>query len=137
MATKDLGKDRIGFDFRKDQFRYERRFEKLKYPLVLTGILLCAFFLQLVFDLVAQYQFWGQRARDVRAKEVEYYNAFWGDRAQKRKGRLLAKSSARLKTELEESMGKGGNIPIILDEIQAFAEIRDVLPRGSEKGYRL
>lgn len=49
LALKELGHDLTGLDFRKGPFRYEHRFSKLKFPLLVASLLCFALFLQTAF----------------------------------------------------------------------------------------
>jgi hypothetical protein len=106
--------------------------------LLLTGVMLCALFLQLVFDLISQYQFWQQRSYGIRAREQEYFDAFWGDLGtQVRSQDLLTPASLRLKERLEQRLGKGGgDIPILIDDIDALVEVGDVFRKAKERNMR-
>src|SRR5262249_26746288 len=51
LAVKELGGDKVGFDFRKNQFRFERKFERIKYPILCLAIVTFLVFLQGFFIL--------------------------------------------------------------------------------------
>ncbi len=124
LALKEMGKDRLSIDFRKDAFRYERHFDKLKYPMLLTGILLCALFLQLVFDNIKQYQSWKSRSQQLRARAKNYYTTFWDDLASKGKtGGGFSIATSGLNKELQEVMG-GSSSTRFVHDINAFKELQ-------------
>lgn len=130
LALKEMGHDRLELDFRKDAFRYERRFDKLKYPMLLTGVLCCALFLQLVYDNIKQYQSWKARSADLQTRARSFYGAFWGDLASKGKtanGYSIA--TKNLEKELGEVMGGSGGLPFI-DDINALMALQSVFQQA-------
>ncbi len=56
LAAKGLGHDTSNVDFRKGPYRYERRFEKLRFALLTCSILCFAFFLNMTYWSFHEYR---------------------------------------------------------------------------------
>lgn len=77
LAIKELGGDRTGLDFRKGRFRFEHRFAKLKFPLLVASILCFVFFLQLAFWSYHEYQSLNELAQDYDQESNKVYQTFF------------------------------------------------------------
>ncbi len=134
LAVKELGRDRIGFDFRQNQFRYERRFEKLKFPLLLTAVLLCACFLQGAFDLWNEYRSLDFKVGEIKKKEVEIYKNFFGEA---NSSNLLVPQVRLKKTQWDTLLGVGGgDIPAFIDEIETIHDLSEVFREAKQAGMQ-
>ncbi len=121
LGLKGLGIDRVGFDFRKKQFRYEHKFERIKYPLLVLGILTFCVFLQTAVNLMFERERLQWRIDEIHRKEGEMYEAFFG---MKNSSQLLVSQTNTMKKNWEATMGKGGaGIPYFVDVTKAFVEI--------------
>lgn len=127
LALREFGQEECRLDFRQEQFRYERHFEKLKRPLMTMGVCLCALLFSLVFNFIADYKYWGKLRRDIRDREVKYYAAFFGG-PPKGNPPWLAVAAQKELREWNEILGeRSGNLPRNLDDVQAMKEIGEVL----------
>ncbi len=121
LAVKELGGDRVGFDFRKNQFRFERKFERVKYPVLALSIIACLVFLQSFFNLYQKSVTMNQLIQDVQKRELEMYSVFFGE---KNTSELLYPQASNKKRIWEAQLGVGGaNIPIFIPFVRAMDEI--------------
>ncbi len=121
LGLKALGVDRVGFDFRKKQFRYEHKFERLKYPLLAVAVLTFCVFAQLVVNFYFEWDRYQWRIDEIRRREVEEFEAFFGT---KNSSQLLVPQANTMKKNWEASMGKGGaGIPYFVDVVKALVEV--------------
>ena len=134
LATKELGRDGLGLDFRKKHFRYERRFERLKFPLLSLGVMTCALFLFTSFDMLKKWRSRGQELEQIQTKEREYYEAFFG-KLPPANARLLMTAVASQKKEWNGKLGKGAEIPTYLPEIDAIVDVAEVFKEARQQGY--
>ncbi|MBI4586042.1 MAG: pilus assembly protein PilM [Planctomycetes bacterium] len=134
LAAKELGRDRIGFDFRQNQFRYERRFEKLKFPLLLTAVLLCACFLQAAVDLWNEYRSLDYKIGVIKKQEVEIYKNFFGEA---NSSNLLVPQVRLKKTQWDTLLGVGGgDIPAFIDEIETVNDLSEMFREAKQSGMQ-
>jgi hypothetical protein len=132
LALREFGQDTCKLDFRQEPFRYERHFEKLKRPLLTMGVCLCAFFLAMIFNLIADFKYWGKLRKDIFEREVQYYEAFFEDKPDP-KGKLLAKAALKEMGTWNEQLGeRSGNLNIVLDDVKTLTEIASVLRTARE-----
>jgi Tfp pilus assembly PilM family ATPase len=135
LAVKELGRDRLGFDFRKNQFRYERRFEKLKFPLLSLSILACALFLWTSFDQLGKFQQRKDQARFVQGKAMEYFESFFSEKPRLDDEGLLMSAARQRKSSWDKLLGKGEEVPAYLNEVEAVVDIAEVFKAAkSQKG---
>jgi len=135
LALKELGKDGIGLDFRKKHFRYERRFERLKLPLLCLAIMACALFLWTSFDRFSTFNLLNRQLEQIRLREREYYKAFFDEPY--RGGDLVMPKIIGKNGQVEKLkgfLGKGSEIPSFLPEIDAIEELALVLKQAKKKG---
>jgi len=132
LALRELGFEECRLDFRQDEFRYERHFEKLKRPLMTMGVCLCAMFIVMIFNLIADFKYWGKMQKDIYDREVQYYEAFFEEKP-KLDEPLLARVALREMGLWNKLLGeRSGNLPIILDDVKALSEIGKVLKEARQ-----
>ncbi len=124
LAVKGLGRDAIGLDFRKKQFRYERRFEKLKFPLLCLSIMTCVLFLLTAFDRLSKYQTYRNQLAVVRNTSSQFYSAFF-DEPYRGSGLVMPAVTAK-EQRWNRLLGKGSEIPLYLPEIGAIQDLAAV-----------
>jgi hypothetical protein len=78
LAMKQLQRDRVGLDFRKGRFRYEHRFERLKFPLLIAASLFFLFFLQATFWTSRTWKEENQRLASYELYSRESVKEFFG-----------------------------------------------------------
>jgi len=121
LAVKELGGDRVGFDFRKNQFRFERKFERMKYPILLLSILLCLLFLQSFYVLYLKHVFYGRQVDEIQREERRLYQEFFEE---KNSSELLLQQANLKKRSWESHLGQGGaNMPVFIPFVEAMDEI--------------
>ncbi len=57
LAAKGLGKDLVGFDFRKGPYRFEHRLERIRVPLLVCAVICFFVFLQTAFWSFHRYRY--------------------------------------------------------------------------------
>jgi hypothetical protein len=131
LAMKELGGDRVGFDFRKKEFRFERKFERLKYPILCVAALTFLVFLQTTLSLYYKHRRLSEVLRYVQTREQEMYREFFG---KENSSRLLLNQAEAEKKKWESLLGVGGiNIPAFVPVIDALDEItRGIRETGAQ-----
>ena len=77
LAVKELGQDQTELDFRKGRFRYEHRFSRLKFPLMVAAALFFIFLLQTAFWSYHEYQQLTSRATHFEGGMGNIYETFF------------------------------------------------------------
>jgi hypothetical protein len=77
LGVKELGRDLAGLDFRKGRFRYEHRFSRLKYPILLLSGLCFLFFLQTAFWSYHEHQYQSEKVAGFAGEMEKAYEAFF------------------------------------------------------------
>lgn len=77
LAMKAFDHDRVGLDFRKGRYRYEHRFERLTFPLLITSLLVFLFFLQATFWAFREWKEEKLRLQGYLGHGREVYEAFF------------------------------------------------------------
>ncbi|HVR73431.1 MAG TPA: pilus assembly protein PilM, partial [Planctomycetota bacterium] len=77
LAVKELGHDLAALDFRKGRFRYEHRFTRLRFPLLVASALAFAFFLQTAFWSYHEHGRLVSRADGFEQRLAEVYRTFF------------------------------------------------------------
>jgi Tfp pilus assembly PilM family ATPase len=117
LAVKELGGDRIGFDFRKEQFRFERRFERIKFPILALALLVLLFFAHTAFILWQKMVAFDDQVARIQEKEQSMFQAFFGKK----------NSSEKLyQVALNEKKGWGvgsGNLQTFIPFAEAVEEV--------------
>jgi len=133
---KELGGDRVGFDFRQKEFRFERKFERVKYPVLVVGLLTVLVFLQATFNLINENMALTERIRTFRKRGQDMFEAFFG---KSNSSALLRPQADSEKRRWETLLGVGGaNIPVFIPAIDALDEItRGVQDSGAGSLARL
>jgi Tfp pilus assembly PilM family ATPase len=103
LALKELGYDKTGLDFRKGRFRYEHRFTRLQYPLLVLSAMAFAFFLQTAFWAWHSYETHTNRAMLFDAQSRAAYKEFFGKPAAEGRDPKSAAEDQR-----DRWKGKGG-----------------------------
>jgi hypothetical protein len=123
LAVKELGRDQTGLDFRKGRFRYEHRFARLKFPLLLAASLLFAFFLQTAFWAYHENRRLTERADALEAASKDVYKAFFGKAVTEGREPLAA-----VKEQEDKWKGKGvGNVGKVLPYVDAVRNVAEVM----------
>lgn len=123
LAVKEFGRDLSGLDFRKGRFRYERRFNRLRFPLLLVSVLACLFFAQTFFWSYYELQRTWEIERHLEAQLADTYQAFFGKPLAKGRDPLMA---ARNQKELWEKGGVG-DVGRAIDAVEAIRNIGEIL----------
>ena len=122
LAVKELGRDQTGLDFRKGRFRYEHRFSRLKYPLLLASCLCFAFFLQTAFWAYHENRRLTERADSFDAEMRKVYTTFFGKSVVEGRDPLAAARDQRAKWK-GTGMGDFGRVLPYVDVVRNFGEI--------------
>ncbi len=130
LGLKLLGKDRVGFDFRKNQFRFERKFERVKYPVLAASILLFLFFLQSFYILLNQKVTINEHIAQIQAKEQEAFKAFFDKETDSDRPFNRAQDEKK-KFQTAIGMQGGANIPSFVPLTDALGEISRAVKEAS------
>jgi hypothetical protein len=132
LALKQLQRDRVGVDFRKGRFRYEHRFERLRYPVLVSSILFFAFFLQATYWKFHEWKLEKARLEGYQQKSASIYQAFFEKPLAAGRRPFDAASS-----QVKAWQGKGtGDIGRYLDIASVATDFSKVL-RESRLTFRL
>ncbi|MFN0059085.1 MAG: type IV pilus biogenesis protein PilM [Planctomycetota bacterium] len=77
LGLRGLGHGLTSFDFRKEEFRFERRFQRLMPSLTVAGLLLCGFLLIWGVRQFHQYRSYQEENRVLLAQQAEIYRKFF------------------------------------------------------------
>lgn len=80
LGVGPFREDSIGVDYRKGDFRYEHKFERLKTPLIAASLLLFLLFLQLTFWAFRDWDKQTQRLRKYKELNQNIYQQFFGEK---------------------------------------------------------
>mgnify|MGYP005833916589 CR=1 FL=1 len=123
LAAKEFGKDLYGLDFRKGRFRYERRFSRLRFPLLLLSILAFLFFLQTAFWALYRYNQLSETERLLDLRLSQAYETFFGRPLAAGRDPLAA---ARSQKDLWQKGGVG-DVGRSIDAVEAIRNVGEVL----------
>ena len=123
LAVKELGRDLAGLEFRKGRFRYEHRFTRLKYPILLLSVLGFLFFLQTAFWSYHEHQYQSQRVAGFEAEMENAYEAFFATKLTEGRDPLEAAKDQKKKWQ-----GKGvSGVQRAVDFTEAVRNFAEVL----------
>jgi Tfp pilus assembly PilM family ATPase len=125
LAMKELGGDRVGFDFRKNQFRFERKFERIKYPILCLAVVTFLVFLQGFFILSKEWVGMSRRIDWIQASERRIYKGFFD---KDNSSEMLKPQADSAQKDMERQLGKGGgNIPYFIPFLDAMEEVSQAI----------
>ncbi len=125
LGIKQLGRDRIGFDFRKNRFRFERKFERIKYPVLALAIMTLLVFLHGSFLLWKEMSFLKEKVASIQEMDQQVFQAFFG---KKNDSANLHAAALVEKKRWEQILGVGGqNIPVFIPVLDGMQEIGKAL----------
>ena len=121
LALKGLGQDRIGFEYRKGRFRFERKFERMKYPMLVLGILTFFLFLHGAIILLNKNKILNQSIGAIQENERTVFQKFFD---KPNTSDLLYPQVLNQKKVWEQQLGVGGaNIATFVPVFKALGEI--------------
>ena len=125
LGMRLLREDSIGVDYRKDAFRYEHKFERVKIPLMVVAFLVFLFFLQATFW---SFQSWKEESkrRDLFARRSkDIYEKFFEEK-------LRGNAFSAMKKRKQAGEGRGaGDVPRFVDFADAMRSFSEVM-NGSD-----
>jgi len=130
LAVKELGRDLTGLNFRKGRFRFEHRFSRLKFPLLVDASLLFIFFLQSAFWSYHEQQRLTTRAVRFETDMAKIYEIFFDKELTPGRSPLVAATK-------QESLwtGRGiGNVQKVLPYAKVVRNFGQIL-KGSRRTY--
>ena len=121
LGMRLLREDSIGVDYRKDAFRYEHKFERVKIPLMVGTFLVFLFFLQATFW---SFQSWKEESkrRDLFARRSkDIYEKFFEEK-------LRGNAFSAMKKRKQAWEGRGaGDVPRFVDFADAMRSFSEVM----------
>jgi len=142
LGLRALGMGATGFDLRKEEFRYERRFARLLPALTLLGVLLCA--LSLIWASREHYQLKSLMHENevLKVRQDEMAQAFFGEslKSLSPKPNYLELTKRKLdeikgKRSGRSSSGSRGKIKTYQSAMKMFADISDAIDKVQPKVY--
>jgi len=123
LAVKELGRDQTQLNFRKGRFRYEHRFSRLKFPLLVASALLFIFLLQTAFWCYHEHQRLTSRAVHFEAGMAKIYETFFDKEVTSGRNPLVA-----AKAQEGQWTGKGiGNVEKVLPFGKVVRNVANIL----------
>lgn len=122
LAAKEFGKDLSDLDFRKGPFRYEHRFNRLKFPLLLLAGLGFLFFLQTAYWAYYEYQRLSILEMHYEHDLAAAYKTFFDKELPEGRDALAATKAQKERWE-GGGVGKVGKVVDAVDAIQNFSEV--------------
>jgi hypothetical protein len=123
LALKEFGKDAADLDFRKGPYRYEHRFNRLKFPLLLLSVLAFLFFLQTAYWAYNEHQRLGLLEYHLDADVNAVYEKFFEE---KPVAGLTPFDAAKRKVTKWKTGGLG-NVGKVVDAVAAIRNVGEVL----------
>ena len=122
LGMRLLREDSIGVDYRKDAFRYEHKFERVKIPLMVVAFLVFLFFLQATFWSFHEWKEESKR-RDLFAnRNRDIYEKFFGGE------KLRGNAFSAMKKKKQAWEGRGaGDVPRFVDFADAMRSFSEVM----------
>ncbi|MBN1418515.1 MAG: pilus assembly protein PilM [Planctomycetes bacterium] len=137
LAMKELGRDELGFDFRREDLRYERRFDRLWFPLAITGLLLFAILFLVTYRNFREYEKARQSYFLVYNNQVELYKAKFEEDPPPNADILDAAKAKRQRLETALGIAPGRtrpgatlNLPEFLPVLDVFMDITDAVKKA-------
>jgi hypothetical protein len=128
LAVKTFGRDLCGLDFRKGRFRYEHRFTRLRFPLLVASILVFAFFLQTTFWAYHEYQRLTERAASFEQRSREVYKTFFSTELSEGRSAIAAAKEQKQKWTGKGVGGVGKALPYVEVMVDLSKALNDALP---------
>ncbi|MGA1488226.1 MAG: hypothetical protein ACO4B4_11165 [Planctomycetota bacterium] len=107
LALRGLGVAEIPFELRRDEFRFERRFERLMPSLALASLLLACVSLVWMVSVSREKESLSQELRIVQARSLQSYKEFFGK--DPRSGSSTRDFLRASRDELKALQGRGGS----------------------------
>jgi Tfp pilus assembly PilM family ATPase len=122
LALKEFGHDLTGLDFRKGRFRFEHRFSRLRFPLLVAASLAFVFFLQTAFWAYHEHERLAVKGASFQGAMEDAYKEFFGKPVAEGRDPLAA---AREQRDLWKGKGVGdvGRVVPFVDAIYNFGEV--------------
>lgn len=122
LALKGIGYDLVGFDFRKEEFAFQGRYEKAKRGLACTLVLFFLFFFSLAYryEIVEKKNLYDQIQRLQTYQQDVYLTAFPED--QKRIPQNIALEMKKREGQLRKKYAVGQDTPELVSALDALRE---------------
>ena len=122
LAAKGLGVDLVGLDFRKGRFRFEHKFEKLRFPLLNCAVLCLLVFLQTTWWSFQKWQTYRGVTNSYRAESERVYKTFFGKELVKGRSPAAA-ASAEIKKWKQGGLGDVGRFLPYTDVVKNVSDV--------------
>jgi len=138
LALKELGRDDLGFDFRKDDLRYERRFERLWFPLAITGLILFAILFIITYRNFREYEKARQYFYVIYNNQAALFEATFRKKPPERSDILSEAQAERQRLEAALGISRGPratgaaalNLPEYLPILDLFKDITEAVGKA-------
>ena len=121
LGMRILREDSIGVDYRKDSFRYEHKFERVKIPLLVAAFLVFIFFLQATFWSFHEWKEETKRRQAFAKRNKDIYESFFDEK-------LRGNAFSALKKKKQAWEGRGaGDVPRFVDFADAMRSFSEVM----------
>ena len=120
LGLRALREDSIGVNYRKDAYRYEHKFERVKIPVMVVTFLVFLFFLQNTFWAFQTWKEETKRRQAFAKRNKDIYESFFDDK-------LLGNISRAVRNKKDAWEGRGaGDIPRFVDfdaALKSFSQV--------------
>ena len=121
LGMRLLREDSIGVDYRKDAFRYEHKFERVKIPLMVVAFLVFLFFLQATFWSFHDWKEETKRRQAFAKRNKDIYESFFDEK-------LRGNAFSAMKKKKQAWEGRGaGDVPRFVDFADAMRSFSEVM----------
>ena len=121
LGMRLLREDSIGVDYRKDAFRYEHKFERVKIPLMVVAFLVFLFFLQATFWSFHDWKEETKRKQAFVKRNKDIYESFFDEK-------LRGNAFSAMKKKKQAWEGRGaGDVPRFVDFADAMRSFSEVM----------
>ena len=121
LGMRLLREDSIGVDYRKDAFRYEHKFERVKIPLMVVAFLVFLFFLQATFWSFHDWKEETKRRQAFAKRNKDVYESFFDEK-------LRGNAFSAMKKKKQAWEGRGaGDVPRFVDFADAMRSFSEVM----------
>ena len=121
LGMRRLREDSIGVNYRKDSFRYEHKFERVRIPLMVGAFLVFLFFLQATFWSFQEYKEEKKRRQAFAKRNQDIYESFFDEK-------LRGNAFSALKKKKQAWEGRGaGDVPRFVDFADAMRSFSEVM----------
>jgi Tfp pilus assembly PilM family ATPase len=121
LALKGLGYDEAGFNFRKEEFEYLGKFEKLKKGLACTLCLFFILFALLTYRLQLEERWYADKYKGIRANQQRIYYALFPEKTLDPRRQVISLLRED-KVNLERGQGHIRGIPKITSALDKFLD---------------